>query len=438
VILDTLFGVIFLVVLWLYSPTLTWIVLLSLPVYVGISFLVGPSLRRMVEELFARGAANQSLLVETVAGAETVKAMAVEPQMRNQWENQLAAYVQQGFRTAVLAAGGSRAVELVSRVVLVLVIWIGAYQVMGNKLTVGELVAFHMIAAQVSGPILRLAQLWQQFQQVRISIDRLGDILNTPVEPGGGKSGPVLPAVTGRISFERVGFRYQPDGREVLDGIDLDLAPGTVIGLVGRSGSGKSTLAKLIQRLYVPQRGRVLVDGHDLALADPAWLRRQIGVVLQDNILFNRSVRENIALADPSLPMERVVAAARIAGAHDFIGELAQGYDTVLEERGSNLSGGQRQRIAIARALVTDPRILILDEATSALDYESERHFQANYHQVRQDRTVVIVAHRLSTVMTADRIVVLDRGRIAEDGTPAALARAGGIFSELLHQGGGA
>jgi subfamily B ATP-binding cassette protein HlyB/CyaB len=293
-----------------------------------------------------------------------------------------------------------------------------------------------MLAGQVSTPIVRLAQLWQDFQQVGISMERMGDVLNTHVEAGGSRM--ALPPIEGRVTFENLTFRYRPDTAEVLAGIDLDIQPGEVVGIVGRSGSGKSTLTKLIQRLYVPERGRVLVDGTDLALADPAWLRRQLGVVLQENFLFNKSVRENIALIDPGMPLERVIQAARLAGAHDFITELPEGYDTEVGEHGASLSGGQRQRIAIARALVADPRILIFDEATSALDYESERAVMANMRAICQGRTVLIIAHRLSTVRQADRIVVVDKGRIVEVGKPdELLLRSDGHFAHLyrLQQG---
>jgi subfamily B ATP-binding cassette protein HlyB/CyaB len=217
----------------------------------------------------------------------------------------------------------------------------------------------------------------------------------------------------------------------VLHDVSFDVPAGQVVGIVGPSGSGKSTFAKLVQRLYVPENGRVLVDGMDLAMAEPAWLRRQIGVVLQENVLFNRSVRENIALANPALPVERVIAAARLAGAHEFILELSEGYDTIVGERGSTLSGGQRQRVAIARALIADPRVLILDEATSALDYESERIIQHNMKEIARGRTVLIIAHRLSTVRAADRIITLERGRLVEDGTHDGLMRTGGRYASL-------
>jgi ATP-binding cassette, subfamily B, bacterial HlyB/CyaB len=269
------------------------------------------------------------------------------------------------------------------------------------------------------------------FHQARLSVARLGDILNTPAEPTFNPGRAALPAIRGDIAFEHVTFRYRIDGAEVLHDVSFSVPAGQVVGIVGPSGSGKSTLAKLIQRLYVPESGRVLVDGVDLALVDIFWLRRQMGIVLQENILFNRSVRDNIALADPAMPMERVIAAATLAGAHDFILELPEGYDTVVGERGSTLSGGQRQRIAIARALISDPRILIFDEATSSLDYESERIIQQNMQQIAKGRTVFIIAHRLSTVRGTDRIITIDRGRLTEDGKHEELIRTGGRYATL-------
>jgi subfamily B ATP-binding cassette protein HlyB/CyaB len=273
--------------------------------------------------------------------------------------------------------------------------------------------------------------MWQEFHQAKLSIDRMGDILNSTPEPSFAPGRVALPAIRGEVTFEKVSFRYRVDGAVALDDIDFSVKPGEILGVVGSSGSGKSTMAKLVQRLYVPERGRVLVDGVDLAMVDIAWLRRQIGVVMQDNMLFNCSIRDNIALAEPGMAMERVVAAANIAGAHEFILELPDGYDTIVGERGGTLSGGQRQRVAIARALVTDPRILIFDEATSALDYESERAIQQNMKRIAAGRTVFVIAHRLSTVRRADRIITVEHGRIVEQGTHEQLIRMNGRYAKL-------
>jgi subfamily B ATP-binding cassette protein HlyB/CyaB len=431
VVLDIFFAIVFLAVMFVYSPWLLLIVLITLPLYAAVLWVVSPLLRRQLDEKFARGAENQAFLVESVTGIETVKAAAVEPQMQQRWERQLAGYIQSGFKAAMLANWGRQGIELIQKLGTVALLFFGAKLVIQGDLTVGELVAFNMLAGQVAGPILRLAQLVQDFQQARIAVERLGDILNTPAEPVMSASRASLPEIKGGVSFENVSFRYRADGPEVLRDVSLDIAPGEMLGIVGPSGSGKSTLTKLIQRLHTPERGRVLVDGVDLAMVDPAWLRRQVGVVLQENLLFNRTVRDNIALADPALPMEAVVHAAKLAGAHDFILELPEAYDTHIDERGGNLSGGQRQRIAIARALAIDPKILILDEATSALDAESEEIIQTNLAAIAAQRTVIIIAHRLSAVRAADRIVTLERGKVVEIGRHDDLVRAGGRYAQL-------
>jgi ATP-binding cassette, subfamily B, bacterial HlyB/CyaB len=429
-VIDLFFATVFLGVLYIYSPMLMLVVAATLPLYVVLSLSVTPVFRQRLNEKFKRYADNQAFLVEAVAGVETVKSMALEPVLQRRWEEQLAAYVTAAFRVVGLAAFGTQSAALINKMLTVLILFFGAKLVIENRLTVGELVAFNMIAAQLSAPVLRLAQLWQDFQQVRLSVDRLGDILNATPEPGQ-RSQASLPAITGAISFDRVTFRYRIDGPPVLQDIWLDIPAGQILGIVGSSGSGKSTFAKLIQRLYVPETGRVLIDGIDLALADPSWVRRQIGVVLQESVLFNRTVRENIALADPAMSMDRVIHAAQLAGAHDFILALPEAYDTIVGERGASLSGGQRQRIAIARALVANPRILIFDEATSALDYESEAAIQANMRRICQNRTVILIAHRLTTLRHASRIVTIEEGRIVEDGAPDALQRAGGRYAQL-------
>jgi subfamily B ATP-binding cassette protein HlyB/CyaB len=431
--IDLLFALIFLSALFLYSPILSLFVLLSLPLYLCIACLIRPVLRRRINERFDRCAASQQFLVEAIVGIQTLKAAAVEPILRNQWEEKFAAYVKTSFEAATLSSLGQNGIQLISKLTLATIILFGAQAVISGEMTIGALVAFSMIMNQMTLPIIRLSQLWQDFQQVQVSVERLGDILRSQPEVEG-RSYSSLPAARGRIKFCAVSFRYRSDANEVLKGINLEIPQGQVLGIVGPSGSGKSTLTKLGQRLYRPERGRIYIDGIDIGQVDPAWLRRQIGVVLQDTLLFNRSIHENIALANPGAPRALVIAAAKLAGADELISQLPLGYDTVIEERGVNLSTGQRQRIAIARALINNPRILILDEATSALDYESEQIIQNNMSEITRGRTVLIIAHRLAAVRCCDRIICIRDGEIAEDGTHSdLLAKPDGFYAKLWH-----
>lgn len=431
VVLDIFFGFVFFGVMFYYAPLLTWIIIGTIPFYLALSLIVTPTLRKRLNEKFQRSAENHSFLVESVNGVETIKAMAVEPQLRNSWEDKLADYVNISFKTSNLNNIYSQSAAYINKIGGLLTLYFGSIAVVSGELSIGQFIAFNMLAQRVSGPIMRLVNLWQDFQQANISLQRLGDVLNAPSEPGYNPNRATLPDIAGRVVFDNVLFRYAPNRAPVLNNISFQCRPGEVVGIVGRSGSGKSTLTKLVQRLYVPEAGRVMIDGVDLAMVEPAWLRRQVGVVLQENFLFNLSVRENIALVDPSMPMEQVVKAAQLSGAHDFILELPEGYDTVVGEQGSSLSGGQRQRIAIARALVTNPKILIFDEATSALDYESESIIQANMRRISQGRTVFIIAHRLSAVKDAHRIMVVDKGRLVEQGKHQQLVAHGGIYAQL-------
>jgi ATP-binding cassette, subfamily B, bacterial HlyB/CyaB len=430
-IIDLLFAIVFVAVMFLYSTTLALIVLCSVPFYLLIAYLVRPALRQKINERFNTGAASQQFLVESVFGIQTLKAAAVEPILRNEWDDRLAAYVKTSFQAVILSNFGQNAIQYVNKVTTAAVLFFGAKAVMDSDLTIGALVAFYMIMNQATAPILRLSQLWQSFQQVQISVQRLGDILNSPPEAQRLASAH-LPPMRGAIKISGLSFRYRPDTADILRDIDLDISAGQVLGIIGHSGSGKSTLTKLIQRLYRPDRGQILIDGVDIGQVDTAWLRRQIGVVLQENVLFNRTIHENIALANPGMPRGQVIAAARLAGADEFIAKLPLGYDTPIEERGANLSGGQRQRIAIARALATQPRILIFDEATSALDYESERMIQANMRRIVRGRTVIVIAHRLAAVRHCDRIIAIENGAIIEEGDHhSLLARSESLYARL-------
>ena len=414
-IIDIAFAAAFFALLLVYSATLTLVVIATVPLYSVTVFWVRPRLIRAVQESFAGSAACQHFLVESVIGIHTLKSAAIEPLMRMQWDKKRAVAAQASFQSQILTQFGANLTQFVSKLTTALILYFGARLVIARELTVGELVAFNMVAGQAVAPVLRLSQLWQEYQQARNSLARLGDIMRSEPELQSGLLDE-LPRMRGAIRLRDVTFRYDPGSPDVLQQVSLDIPAGQVIGIVGPSGSGKSTLTKLIQRLCVPCEGVVEIDGHDVNDLHPAWLRRQIGVVLQENLLFDRTIHENIAIAVPDLSREQVIAAAKLAGADEFITRFPRGYDTRIIQRGANLSGGQRQRIAIARALASDPRVLVLDEATSAVDYESERVIQTNLREIVRGRTVILIAHRLVTVRHCDRIIGMVGGRIVEEG----------------------
>jgi subfamily B ATP-binding cassette protein HlyB/CyaB len=434
-ILDILFSFVFVIVMFLYSVELTLIVLGFVTVIAAINLAITPVLRKRLEEKFEMGAHSNAYLVESVTGVQTVKSLALEGSMQRKWEDHLANYVQASFNLNNLSnilGGVSGALQ---KLMTISMLYFGVTLVLDNQLSVGQLIAFQMFANQFSGPILRLVNLWNEFQQTLLSVDRIGDILNTPTEQTNDKA-ITLPSIGGEIRFDKISFGYAPNAPMVIDNLTMAFKAGTSVGIVGRSGSGKSTVTKLIQRLYVPNSGTIYIDGVDIRHMNPKWLRNNIGVVLQDNYLFSGTIKDNIALSRPNAPIEHIIQAAQIAGAHQFISELPEGYDTEVGERGTALSGGQKQRIAIARALLTNPKILIFDEATSALDYESEKVIQNNIGKIKQGRTMFIVAHRLSTVKECDVIVVMDKGKIVEQGSHQQLMTQKGYYHHLYTQQG--
>lgn len=435
VIIDLFFSTVFLVVMFVYSKILTLVVLIIV-FLIGILYVtMTPELRARLENKFQMSAQSNSYLVEAVTGVQTVKSLSIEGIMQKKWNNYLGRYVKAGFNLAVMSNFAGSLSNLFQKMMTIAILWIGVTLVIKNQLTIGQLIAFQMFANQFTAPVMRLVNLWNEFQQVLLGVDRLGDILNNPVEITSSKA-ITLPKVNGSVKIDNLSFKYTPNGPMVLNGIKLNVKAGQSIGLVGRSGSGKSTITKLIQKLYLPFEGTIYIDEVDIRQMNPIWLRNNIGVVLQENYLFSGTIRDNISMPKPDAPIEMIIQAAQISGAHSFISEMPEGYDTIVGERGSTLSGGQRQRIAIARALITNPKIIIFDEATSALDYESERVIMENLDKIKKGRTMFIIAHRLSTVKNCDIIVALDRGNIIEIGSHEELINKKGYYYNLYTQQG--
>ena len=433
-LLDAVFAVVFVAVMLYYSVTLTLLALVIVPLYAFQTWWAYPIYWEKMKSAFQVGIQQRNFLIEAVTGMQTVKALAIEPQFIKRWEGYVCRYVQKQFDLSafnLLINGGNGAIQTLFTL---LILWVGGYKVMNGEFTLGQLIAFQMLAGQATGPMTKLLTMWPQVQQAILGMQMLGDVLHSRIEPVLRPSPPGLKVIRGDIEVKDVSFRYRLDLPPAVDKVSFSIKAGEKIGLVGRSGSGKSTLAGLLEKIYMADEGTITVDGTDLREADYPWLRTQMGVVQQDSYLFDGSIRDNIAAARPAAHMEEVMQAARLAGAHDFILELDEGYDTKVGERGAGLSGGQRQRIAIARALLTNPRILIFDEATSALDYESERIVMKNIEAIGQGRTMIFIAHRLVTVEHCDRIIVLDHGKVAEQGTPAELLALGGIYAHLHAQ----
>ncbi len=429
--IDLVFIIVYIVVLLFYSKSLTGIVVLSIPIYVILSLIVTPLFKQRLDEKFNAGAETSSFLVESINGVQTVKSFAIEDKFESKWGDLQADYVKAGYKTTMVSTTAGTLGQFIQKVFDLLILYFGAKAVMNGDFTVGQLVAFRMLSGRISGPVLRLVQLWQEYQQAAMSVRRIGDIFNSPPEVSGNSGISSIPELKGNIKFDKVRFRYRADASEAIKDMSFEIEAGNIVGVVGRSGSGKSTISKLIQRLYIPESGKITIDGIDISMINPWQLRRQIGVVLQENFMFNGSVRENISIHMPGATFEQIVQAAVTAGAHDFITSLPNGYDTIIGEKGVGLSGGQKQRIAIARAILANPKILIFDEATSALDYESESIIQNNLKDICKGRTVIIIAHRLSTLREAHKIMVVDNGNLLEYDTHEKLMENGQLYHSL-------
>ncbi len=430
-VIDLLFVVVFLAVMFFYSPALTAIVILSLIVYLIVWFILSPMIRKRVSQEFEELSDNTGFLTEAISAIETIKSNGIEHRFNEQWKNRLSRYVKASFAGKKVSINASQIIGFIQKITSAIVLFYGVKLVLDGALSMGQLIAFNMFSGHVTLPILRLAGTWQEFQHTLISLERVGEIINHDVEKQSDAGRAGLGEIDGAITFNQVNFRYQDAAHDVLHQFSLEVNPGEVIGITGHSGSGKSTVTKLIQRLYVPSQGQVMIDGMDLALIDPDLLRQKIGVVLQENVLFNGSILDNLRYNAPSASNEQIDAALTLAGASEFVASLPQGLETGVGERGSNLSGGQRQRIAIARALINNPKLLIFDEATSALDYESEAIVLSNMAQITQGRSAVLIAHRLNALSQCDRIIVLDKGNIVEEGNHQQLLAQNGHYLKL-------
>ena len=434
VVLDALFSVVYIVVMLFYSWQLTLVGLGTIPLFVVVTLVAAPTVSRQLRTKAERNAETQSYLVEVMSGIQTVKAQNIELRSRFSWQKKYAKFVAAGFKTVLTSTLANSTSQFLSKLSSLLVLWVGAYLVLKGELTLGELIAFRIISSYVTTPILRLAQIWQNFQETGLSLERLSDIVDTPQEAEIDRNNIPLPAVSGAVKYENVSFRFAASGPLQLSNVSVEFAAGKFVGIVGQSGSGKSTMMKLLLRLYDAESGRILVDGYDIAKVELYSLRRQIGVVPQDTLLFDGTVQENIALTNPDATTEEIIEAAQIAVAHEFIMTLPNGYNTRVGERGSALSGGQRQRIAIARSVLQRPKILVLDEATSALDYPTERQICLNLARAFKGNTVFFITHRLNTVSNADTIVVMDNSRMIEQGSHQELMAAKGHYFYLYQQ----
>ncbi|KZR61061.1 ABC transporter transmembrane domain-containing protein [Prochlorococcus sp. MIT 1306] len=435
--LDLLFATIYILIMLLYSPLLTAVALGTIPLYILLILFIAPVYRNLIRHQAQYSARTQSHLIETLSGIQTVKAQHFELNSRWRWQERYSGQIAEGFKSVILGSTAGEVGNFLNQLSSLLIIWVGVYQVVNGDLSLGQLIAFRIIAGYVTGPILRLSSLWQGFQQVAISMERLADIVDQVPEAGENDAEQIsLPPIIGKVHFESLKFRFGSKGAYQINELDLEIPAGSFIGIVGQSGSGKSTLMKLLPRLYEPEQGRILIDGYDISKVRMSSVRQQIGSVPQDCLLFDGTIRENIAMNHPEADTESIINVARAAAAHEFIMELSDGYATHLGERGAGLSGGQRQRIAIARTLLQNPSLLVLDEATSALDYDTEATVCRNLQNALQGKTVFFITHRLSTVRHADRIVLLHQGKIAEQGTHAQLMEMGGRYAALYaHQG---